>query len=263
MSLRENLAVNLRRLCAQHGSVAAVCREMNVNRQQFDRYLTSQALPNKATTLRICNYFGIEEADLYADPTAGDIIAKPRSSGRGSGSKLVEGPIVSRIFSGPRPALEPGFYQTFFSLPGLKDEFLVSITAIRAEEDRMTFRRMTGLAESKGTTWSHFKGAHEGVVLERFNWFFFMGLNQRDPKEPTFAAVQWGPFSPETLLCGHAMIFAQSGLSITTIVMRALPKGMSLKSALRTSGVYSGSSPVVGPLVQLALKGKYMPMPDH
>ena len=141
--------------------------------------------------------------------------------------------------------------------------FLPGPSAIRAEEDRMTFRRMTGLAEGKGTTWSHFKGAHEGVVLERFNWFFFMGLNQRDPKEPTFAAVQWGPFSPETLLCGHAMIFAQSGLSITTIVMRALPKGMSLRSALRTSGVYSGSSPVIGPLVRLALKGKYMPMPDQ
>ena len=85
---------------------------------------------------------------------------------------------------------------------------LCSITAIRAEDDRMTFRRLTGLAETRGTTWSHFRGDHEGVVLERFNWFYFLGLNQRDPKEPTFMSVQWGPFSPETLLCGHAMIFA-------------------------------------------------------
>jgi hypothetical protein len=73
--------------------------------------------------------------------------------------------------------------------------------------------------------------------------------------------VQWGPFSPETLLCGHAMIFAQSGLSITTVVMRALPKGTSLRSALRSARVYATSDPTVGPLVGLALKGKYMPMP--
>ena len=98
-------------------------------------------------------------------------------------------------------------------------------------------------------------------MLERFNWFFFLGLNQRDPREPTFLSVQWGPFSPETLLCGHAMIFAESGLSVTTVVMRALPKDTSLKSALRSTKVYATSDPAVGPLVALALKGKYMPMP--
>ena len=62
----------------------------------------------------------------------------------------------------------------------------------------------------------YFMGDHEGVVLERFNWFFFLGLNRREPKEPTFMSVQWGPFSPETLLCGHAMIFTHPGLSVTT-----------------------------------------------
>jgi hypothetical protein len=174
---------------------------------------------------------------------------------------MSDGPIAARIFSTPRPAIEPGFYQTFFSLPGNRDELLCSITAIRAEDDRMTFRRLTGLTETRGTTWSHFRGDHEGVVLERFNWFFFLGLNQRDPKEPTFVSVQWGPFSPETLLVGHAMIFAQSGLSITTVVMRALPKGMSLRSALRSARVYAASDPAVGPLIALAAKGKYMPMP--
>ena len=263
MSLRENLSINLRALCREHGSVAAICREMGVNRQQFDRYLTMDALPNKATTERICRYFAIEEAELYRDPAATNAsgpTARSRAAGKGIGS-ATEGTIAARIFSTPRPAIEPGFYQTFFSLPGNRDELVCSITAIRAEEDRMTFRRLTGLGETRGTIWSHFRGDHEGVVLERFNWFFFLGLNQRDPKEPTFVSVQWGPFSPETLLCGHAMIFAQSGLSITTVVMRALPKGMSLRSALRSAKVYAASDPAVGPLVVLASKGNYMPMP--
>src|SRR4051812_30936307 len=139
MSLRENLSTNLRKLCREHGSVAAICREMGVNRQQFDRYLTMDALPNKATTERICRYFGIEEAELYRDPASADVSARPRVPGN-SGSRSAEGPIAARIFSGPRPAIEPGFYQTFFTLPGNRDELLCSITAIRAEEDRMTFR---------------------------------------------------------------------------------------------------------------------------
>src|SRR4051812_15115459 len=142
MSLRENLSINLRALCREHGSVAAICREMGVNRQQFDRYLTMDALPNKATTERICRYFHIEEAELYRDPAGGDA-TQARAAGKAA-SRFMEGPIAARIFSTPRPAIEPGFYQTFFSLPGNRDELLCSITAVRAEEDRMTFRRLTG-----------------------------------------------------------------------------------------------------------------------
>src|SRR6185369_462072 len=108
MSLRENLSTNLRKLCREHGSVAAICREMGVNRQQFDRYLTMDALPNKATTERICGYFGIEEAELYRDPASADISARPRAPGK-PGSRSAEGPIAARIFSTPRPAIEPGF----------------------------------------------------------------------------------------------------------------------------------------------------------
>ena len=228
---------------------------MGVNRQQFDRYLTMDALPNKATTERICRYFGIEEAELYRDPASADISARPRVPGK-HGNRSAEGPIAARIFSTPRPAIEPGFYQTFFTLPGNRDELRCSLTAIRAEDDRMTFRRLTGLAEPRGTTLSHFRGDHEGVVLERFNWFLFLGLNQRDPKEPTFLSVQWGPFSPEMLLCGHAMIFAESGLAMTTVVMRALPKGTSLKSALRSTKVYATSDPAVGPARGAGVEGQ-------
>jgi len=259
MSLRENLAANLRRLCAQHGSIAAVCREMGVNRQQFDRYLSMDALPNRATTTRICEYFAIEEAELYRDPDTADGFDRPAKLGRFR-AQTGDGPIAARIFAPPQPTIAAGFYQTYFSIPGSADQILCSVTSIRTEGERTTFRRMTGLAETRGTTWSYFMGDHEGVVLERLNWFYFLGLNRRGTKEPTFMSVQWGPFSPEPLLCGHAMIVTPSGPSVTTVVMRMAPKGMSLKSALRSARVYTTSDPAVGPLVELALKGKYMPM---
>ena len=261
MSLRSNLAVNLRRLCALHGSIAAVCREMGVNRQQFDRYLSMDALPNRATTMRICEYFGIEEAELYRDPETLDGLDRPQKSGKVR-SQPGDGPLGARIFAPPTPTIAPGFYQTYFSIPGVADQILCAVTSIRTEGERTTFRRMTGLAESRGTTWSYFMGDHEGVVIERLNWFYFMGLNRRGTKEPTFMSVQWGPFSPEPLLCGHAMIVTPSGPSVTTAVMRAAPKGISLRNALRSARVYTSNDPAVGPLVALALKRQYMAMPS-
>lgn len=261
MSLRENLAVNLRRLCAAHGSIAAVCREMGVNRQQFDRYLTMDALPNRATTARICAFFGIEEAELYRDPGGAAQASTSGRTGNRARARLDQGPIAARIFSVPPPAIAPGFYQTFFSIPGHSTEYLCSITAIKAEEDRTTFRRMTGLTEEPGTTWSYFMGDHEGVVMERLNWFYLIGLNRRGTLEPTFMAVHWGPFSPEPLLCGHAIVVTPSGPSVTTVVMRMLPPGVTLRTALRSAHVYKASDPAVSPLIELALKGQYMPIP--
>lgn len=261
MSLRENLAVNLRRLCGLHGSIAAVCREMGVNRQQFDRYLSMDALPNRATTTRICQYFGIEEAELYRDPETLEGLDRPAKSNRLRG-QAGDGPIAARIFAPPTPTIAPGFYQTYFSIPGSRDQILCAITSIRADGERVTFRRMTGLAESRGTTWSYFMGDHEGVVVERLNWFYFLGLNRRGTKEPTFMAVQWGPFSPEPLLCGHALIVTPSGPSVTTTVLRVAPKGITLRNALRSARVYTTSDSAVSPLVALALKRQYMPMPS-
>jgi len=57
VSIRENLAANLRRLCKDHASVSAVCRELGINRTQFERYLQGQTVPNKATAKLICDYF--------------------------------------------------------------------------------------------------------------------------------------------------------------------------------------------------------------
>lgn len=258
MSPRENLAVNLRRLCAMHGSIAAVCREMGVNRQQFDRYLSKDALPNRATTVRICQYFGIDEGELYRDPEMVDALDRPARPDRQRG-QVGDGPIAARLFAPPIPQIAPGFYFTYFSIPQSPEQLLCAVTSIRSDGERTTFRRMTGLAESRGTAWSYFMGDHEGVVLERLNWFYFMGLNRRGTQEPTFMAVQWGPFSPEPLLCGHAMIVTPLGPSVTTAVMRAAPKGISLRNALRSAKVYRSSDPAVGSLVAHALKRQYMP----
>lgn len=69
---------------------------MGVNRQQFDRYLTMDALPNKATTESICRYFAVEEAELYSDPAFVGITARSK---RNDISLSDSGPIASRLFA--------------------------------------------------------------------------------------------------------------------------------------------------------------------
>ena len=62
------MAANLRTLCDRHGSVAAVCRKINVNRQQFNKYLSGTHLPSAANLRIIANYFGLSVPILFSEP---------------------------------------------------------------------------------------------------------------------------------------------------------------------------------------------------
>lgn len=59
-----SLPDNLRYLCTEHSSIADICRRIPFNRQQFNRYLSSENQPRGHNTKRICEFFGITEAVL-------------------------------------------------------------------------------------------------------------------------------------------------------------------------------------------------------
>ena len=60
----ENFSINLRTLCNNHISVAHVCRQMEINRQQFNKYLSGQIYPSKYNLNKICQYFQCSEEEL-------------------------------------------------------------------------------------------------------------------------------------------------------------------------------------------------------
>ncbi len=64
---RDNITRNLRRLVADHGNIADLCRRLKINRQQFNKYLSGQHLPSRPNLNAICAYFGLEYAEIVAD----------------------------------------------------------------------------------------------------------------------------------------------------------------------------------------------------
>ncbi|SFA73552.1 transcriptional regulator, XRE family [Poseidonocella pacifica] len=86
--LRTIFGENLRRLASRHASVAGLCRELGINRTQFNRYLASESFPRPDVLYRICSFFevdarvllepveNIEEAgnDLLTHPQVNDFI---------------------------------------------------------------------------------------------------------------------------------------------------------------------------------------------
>ncbi|MBI1494849.1 helix-turn-helix domain-containing protein [Halocynthiibacter styelae] len=67
MSVSKVFSLNLRRLTDQVGNVSEVARLLDINRAQFNRYLSAESYPKPPILARICDYFGVD-ARILTDP---------------------------------------------------------------------------------------------------------------------------------------------------------------------------------------------------
>jgi transcriptional regulator with XRE-family HTH domain len=70
MKQTNNFGTNLLSLCKSDQSFAHICRELGINRQQFNKYKSGQHLPSRRNIAAISAYFGVSEKDLFLEPVA-------------------------------------------------------------------------------------------------------------------------------------------------------------------------------------------------
>jgi len=248
MSLRKTFAANLARLCASKPSIAAVCRETKINRQQFNRYLSGAALPNDKNLRKICQCFDIDESMLFSE--AGEKATKARDTDLFDSVAPDDIEHVLRLIkSGGPTSVDAGLYFADFAHPHDPQSIMRSVVAVRREGGLTTFRRLTGLSEKKrGSWWSHFNGDHRGFILERRHLLYFVALNYVGYKDPTQLVLKWAPNS-DPILVGHASILTPIGPTVTAVVVTPCPPKTTIRSAIRASHVYSLDDPSIRPII--------------
>ena len=104
--LRNTLGANLRALARHTPSVSALCRDLGINRTQFNRYLSGESFPRPDVLFRICQYFNVDAR----------IILEPLEDIDTNGKSLLSHPEI-RDFLAPGVSQLPeqmfpsGFYQ--------------------------------------------------------------------------------------------------------------------------------------------------------
>ncbi len=64
MEKRSIFAANLRLLTGYRPSIASVCRDLGVSRQQYTKYLAGKNMPSVRNLQKISDYFGVEESEI-------------------------------------------------------------------------------------------------------------------------------------------------------------------------------------------------------
>lgn len=243
MSLRSNLARNLRALC-EKGNVNAACRAMKINRQQFEKYLTGESLPSARSLEKMCAFFGVTEADLLADeiPTNRKIVTFEQ--------RVAE--TIRPLWSEQSSSLKPGTYFIWLTVPFEPEQIVCAPIIIEREGEALTFRRIVGAAEPREKIWWHRVGDHQGLVVERLGWIMLVGVNQRGTFEPSMIRVNWIPLSLP-VLGGHATITTHSGISFAAACIRPAPPNTSFRAAVRRSRSFNRNDPSIDGVTRMVL----------
>lgn len=116
--MSRDLPRNLRLLCSYHKSIAEVCRQLGVNRSQFNRYLSGETFPSLRLMRRMCDFFGIEESELLMPhgQFCELVRLKPQESAVQAERNVISS-IAQDLRMGSRSTLDPyiGFYFTYYN----------------------------------------------------------------------------------------------------------------------------------------------------
>lgn len=74
----QRFGLELRCHVLRRGSIASACIATGINRQQFNKYLSGQVVPNARTLRKICAYLGVSEEQLMSGTAAAPAPALPR-----------------------------------------------------------------------------------------------------------------------------------------------------------------------------------------
>ncbi|NNE23304.1 MAG: helix-turn-helix transcriptional regulator [Rhizobiales bacterium] len=253
LTVRENIATNLRALCAERGSIAQCCREAGINRQQFNRYITGEAIPNRANLQKICRYFGITETELFQAPQAVDpsnIALSKIAANDPNWSRILDN--VNKL---PLAAIDDGAYYVYYRMPDEGAEIARSIMFIRTDGSIKTFRRITNISTHSLRKWHYFQGDHKGVVIERRHWINFIGIDADGRDEPSLLSVQWIGGSPP-LYVGTAMVFSIDRPLTLPVALEPLAPNISPRQGLRGCNIYSIESEEISPIIKNFLDAK-------
>jgi transcriptional regulator with XRE-family HTH domain len=189
MSIHLVFAANLRRFCAEYGTIADVCRGIGINRQQFNKYLAERSIPNAITLRRICTFLNISEQSLFVDDRgitrASEILpVMPRRGPLGFFQ------FASKNYDFEVRDLPCGNYECFMPLPNAPGMLVRSLVRVTQTGRQKEFVRLTRFPSSDRSSKPLARGRHKGVVFANNSEIYFLGVNRFAPYQVSFMATK-------------------------------------------------------------------------
>lgn len=250
--MSDELARNLRYLCAEKPSVAQICREIGVNQQQFSKYLTGRAKPSAHNLRRIAQYFGFDDGSLMLPH---DQLVQACRTERTTLDPRRTDPLAG-VFPGDLAKLRPflGAYQIFFRAPVAADSIVVN-TIFLDERDGVVYSRLIEALKGGPHTRRRWTRC-DGKVTYQNGRLFVVDAERRDERALSMHILSRPPRQRNLYLFGSMCFLAslpQRTPYASKVVWKKFDNFRSVRELFATCGVYSEKSLKLDPVIRTYL----------
>jgi transcriptional regulator with XRE-family HTH domain len=203
-SPHRNFADNLRALCVRHGTIAAVCSAIGMNRQQFNKYLAGSTLPNGPALEKICGFFGVEAESLFREPQPG---------GHAIAAGLLD---LAAAAGGAGDAmrwstLRPGCHYFYMPWPRDPANCLRAALFIHEKNGATLFSRFTKYRSPGVRQRYALSSRHDGIVLETVKAKYLLATSRNGLSELNLVSIGVESALSQDFMSGLALSMDPSG----------------------------------------------------
>lgn len=247
-----NFAENLFALATQSGSIADTCRDLEINRQQFNKYLNGSVLPNEVTLTKITKYFKIESLDLFESPQH----LKVKSQETPAVLKQVPNGALSRYATtldimeseSENCNLREGLYTCYMPWklkPNFSLRTIIVITRIGAKS---LFTRIVRHSNVGDQYQLYPTTCHDGMVTQNRNKITFLSHERRWEHRMSMINFALENNLQNSVMTGLLLSFAPSGIPISCqFAMHYQAEASEWRKHFRSSGILANEDKSISP----------------
>lgn len=257
---KSDLGKNVRYLCSRYRSISEVCRQLDINRQQFNRYLSGQQTPSLYTLARISEFFevGLDEIQLPHDAFRARISSQAASADDAKIPKaLLER--AKHMLLKPMPQIGDyeGYYHRYYYSFAYRG--LVIRTLLRIWKDGSVYlsRHVERISRFDAPVSLPATFKYDGVVLYLSGRLFL--LECETLLDSTISQAILTPVTrPGTRLLSGVQCAITTGTgnepTCTRVVLEYLGKNVELRGAMKKCGLYDPASGAIDDTILKLIK---------
>lgn len=256
--MNEDFTKNLRLLCSYYPSIAEVCRKLQINRPQFNKYLSGNTLPSRHIQRQICDFFGVEDHEIFLPHSqfAQIIRVRPAAADRPMKRPYVRDIDALQRQSAGHLAKYLGYYFEYHNSMSYPGYIIRSMLHIGQEGEGVYYRRAERMRFPDRS--ERYKAKYLGGVLFLRERIFLVGYETLTQAEVTQTILFPTYRNRVSYLSGLKLGVSASDRReplCMRVVMESLGPTISIKSALRLCGLFGPNSPEIDPAIREKLAG--------
>jgi len=260
--MNQDFSQNLRLLCSYYKSIAEVCRRLDINRPQFNRYLSGRYLPSSHTMKKICDFFGVEEHEILLPHGQFERLVAVRPSVTVSQSSRLEVEHLEKLQAQSGAGMDKylGYYFEYYYSLACPGKILRTLICFERREDGVFYQRTERLDDPVDKQVCHSR--YLGVAYALSDRIFMVDYEALMANQLTQTILFPTFRSRVTRLSGLRMGASASGErmpSCARVVLEYLGRDVNLRKALAMCGLYEDDSDEIDDSLKQAIANDMEP----